>query len=248
MKNSISVDLVVCSPQIKMGARRTPRGGSSASAPSLFAFVLNHPYTFLFMLALIGVFVHFTVDANSSAQIFACRVAFGTAHGIVLAMSALVYYRVAKAAKKAPPKGMDAWPKDVPVYGGLAISCYEYDAQEATSMLVGSVTPVLLAYFVHWWWGSCVPLLISGILALRNLHTKPLFLIHVKGVKDIPVRPFGGGEANPGLLTMISDPEKYMNRQQEQLFGGTAKQRTKRKKLSGKEKRRQRQIMKAKNA
>ena len=64
-----------------MAKRRHP------SAPSLLAFVLNHHYTFLFVLALIGVFVHFTVDANSVAQIFACRVAFMTAHGIVLVSS-----------------------------------------------------------------------------------------------------------------------------------------------------------------
>jgi hypothetical protein len=217
------------------------------SAPSLLSFVLHHQYTFLFMLCLIGVFVHFTVDAHASAQIFACRVAFGTAHGIVFAASALVYARVRAAAAKPPPVGMEAWPKDVPVHGSAPISCHEYDMQEATSMLLGNITPVLFAFLVHWW---CVPLFLSGILALRNLHSRPLFMIHVKGAKDIATRPFGGGKANPGLLTMLSDPEMYMNKQTETLFGGSnsAGQRTKRKKLSGKEKRRQRQLMKAKNA
>ena len=153
-----------------MAKRRHP------SAPSLLAFVLNHHYTFLFVLALIGVFVHFTVDANSVAQIFACRVAFMTAHGIVLVSSVTVYYRVLEAARKAPPKGMDEWPKDVPVHGGANISCHEYDKQEATSMLLGCIVPCLFAYGVHWWWGSCVPLMLSSILALRNLNSKPLYL------------------------------------------------------------------------
>ena len=216
--------------------------------PSLLSVVLNHQYTFLAMLALIGVFVHYMVDHRSASQIFALRVAFATAHGIVAVSSVMVFIRVRAAAAKPPPHGMDAWPKDVPVHGGSPISCHEYDTQEATNMLIGSVTPVLFAWGVHWWWGSGVPLMLSGILALRNLHSKPLFLIHMKGVRDIATRPFGGGKANPGLLTMLSDPEKYINRQQNQLFGSGDAKRTKRIKLSGKEKRLQRQLMKAKNA
>ena len=166
----------------------------------------------------------------------------------MVVMSALVYWRVIEAAAKPPPKGMAEWPKDVEVFGGMSISCHDYDKQEATSMLIGAVSPCLFAWLVHWYWGSCVPLLISSVLALRNLNSKPLFLIHVKGVKDIAARPFGGGKANPGLSTMLSNPELYVNRQQEQLFGSKDAKRPKRRKLTGAEKRRQRQLMKAKNA
>ena len=120
----------------------------------------------------------------------------------------------------------------------------EYDASEANQMIAAVLVPLIMAVWVHWQWESLVPLVLSSGMALRNLHNRPLFKIHMLGQPDVLSRPFGGGAALPSFSDMMADPEKTMEDMKQNWLNPKRVRRPK--KLTGKQKReRKKQLEKA---
>jgi len=179
------------------------------------------------------------------------RTVFLTCQAISLVLLGYTHYKVTAISKIKPPEGRQ-WPKDVPVRDGESMTKHEYDLSESNQTLLGALFSASVAALVHCWGYALTPLVLASIISIKNMHSRPLFRIHVMGHSDkMYRRPFGVFEAPPSIMMMFSDPEKYMDListpspAMKKLQQGS---RRRKKKLTGKEKREQRVLDRARAA
>ena len=129
--------------------------------------------------------------------------------------------------------------KSIPVRGGEPITRQEYDLGQSKTVVSFSIGMCVFVAILHYVWGHLTPLILSSVLAIKNMHGTPLFKIHVMGHSSKLYTPLW---APPSMSLMFSDPEKYYELTQPPKGNG---RRPRKKKLTGKEKRAQRSMDKA---
>ena len=129
--------------------------------------------------------------------------------------------------------------KSIPVRGGEPITRQEYDLSQSKTVVFFSIGMCVFVAILHYVWGHLTPLILSSVLAIKNMHGTPLFKIHVMGHSSKLYTPLW---APPSMSLMFSDPEKYYELTQPPKGNG---RRPRKKKLTGKEKRAQRSMDKA---
>jgi hypothetical protein len=193
------------------------------------------PFFLIFLVCLATLIQWFLKESH----LLVVRTIFAVCHLISFTGIIYVHLKVASLSKLEPPKGK-VWPKSVPVLGGEPIRKQDYDLEQSNATLYSSIFSFLMVCLIHWYNAALTPLVLSSCIGIKNMHDKPLFKIHVMGHSDqLYPRPFGGKVAPPSMSMMFTDPEKYYE------ITSAPTKRIKKKKLSGKEKRAQRQMEKA---